>query len=144
MFVLPTEVTIGMISALGGFVMRMMAQKQADNTAFIKLGMQKASHSSAMANEAGKRSSPWLRNFATITVLLVAFGGTFLVTFFDAIPVSIVYEKAQKSFLWGLFKWGKPLGVLEAQGFVMATWFKFSVLSIVMFLFGTGAAKAQR
>jgi len=144
MFGLPAEVTVGMVSALGGFVMKFMAQKQADTTALIKLGMEKAEHSSSMADAAAKRSSPWLRKFAAITVLLVAFGGILLVAFFDAIPVSIVYEKAQKSVLWGLIKWGNPVGVLEADGFVIADWFRFSVVSIVMFLFGTGAAKVQK
>jgi hypothetical protein len=143
MFGLPIEVTVGMVSALGGFAMKLMAQKQADTTALIKLGMEKAAHSSTMADAAAKRSSPWLRKFAAITVLLVAFGGILLVAFFDSVPVSIVYEKVPRSFL-GLFKWGGNLEVVEANGFVLADWFKFSVISIVMFLFGTGAAKAQR
>ena len=143
MFGLPVEVTVGMVSALGGFVMKMMAQKQSDTTALIKLGMQKDSNSSALATEAAKRSSPWLRKFAAITVLLVAFGGILLVAFFETIPVSIAYETARKSFL-GIFKWGGNMRIIEAQGFVIADWFKFSVVSIVMFLFGTGAAKTQR
>lgn len=141
MFGLPAEVTVGFVSALGGFIMKLIAQKQADTTALIKLGMEKASHSSQMADAAAKRSSPWLRKFAAITVLMVAFVGLFIVAFFDSIPVSIVYEKAQKSLLWGFIKWGGGLEALTAQGFVIADWFKFSVISIVMFLFGTGAAK---
>lgn len=143
MFGLPVEVTVGMVSALGGFAMKLMAQKQADTTALIKLGMEKAAHSSQMADVASKRSSPWLRKFAAITVLLVAFGGILLVAFFDSIPVSIVYEKAQRSFL-GIFKWGGNLEVIEARGFVLADWAKFSIISVIHFLFGTGAAKISR
>ena len=144
MFGLPIEVGVGIFSAVGGFAMKLMAQRQADSTALIKLGIENASNSSKMADAAAKRSSPWLRKFAAITVLLVAFGGILAVAFVDSVPVSIVYDKAQKSILWGLIRWGDTLSVLEAQGFVIADWFKFSVISIVMFLFGTGAAKPSR
>ena len=143
MFGLPIEVTVGMVSALGGFAMKLMAQRQADTTALIRLGMEKAESSSKRADEAAKRSSPWLRKFAAIVVLLVAFGGILIVAYEPNIPVSIIHETRQKSFL-GIFKWGGNLRVLEAMGFVIADWFKFSVISIIMFLFGTGAAKVPR
>ena len=143
MFGLPVEVVVGMVSAVGGFGMKLMAQRQADTTTMIKLGMERATNSSHLADEAAKRSSPWLRKFAAITVLLVAFGGILIVAFHKDVPVSIVYETARKSFL-GLFHWGGNMRVLQADGFVIADWFKFSVISIIMFLFGTGAAKTSR
>ena len=144
MFGLPAEVVIGMVSGLGGFLMKMTAQRQADNTALIKLGMEKAEHSSIMADAAAKRSSPWLRKFAAIVVILIAFGGILLIAFFPKIPVSIIYNTNIKEFFWGLFRWGGEPRILEAQGFVMTDWFRFSVISIIMFLFGTGAAKTSR
>ena len=144
MFGLPVEVAAGLVSGLGGFLMKMSAQKQADNVALIKLGMAKSEHSSKLADAAAKRSSPWLRKFAGITVLLVAFVGTFVVAFYPNIPVSVVYNSNIKELLWGLFRWGGEPRVLEAQGFVMQEWFRTSVVSIVMFLFGTGAAKVSR
>jgi hypothetical protein len=128
MFGLPVEVTVGMLSTLGGFAMKLMAQKAANQHELIKIA---------------KRSSPWLRKFAAITVLLVAFVGIFIVAFIPSVPVSIVQDAPQKSLLWGLVKWGKQTEVIIANGFVIADWFKYSVISIVFFLFGTGAAKTK-
>ena len=98
---------------------------------------------SDMADAAAKRSSPWLRKFAAIVVLLVAFVGIFAVAWAPNVPVSIVQDAPQKSILWGLVKWGKATEVVVANGFVIADWFKYSVISIVFFLFGTGAAKTS-
>jgi len=143
MFGLPVEVLVGLGSTVLGWGLKYSAQKQADNVALIKLGMERAQNSSRMADAASKRSSPWLRKLAATIVLLVAFGGILWVAFEPTIPVSIIHETGKKSFL-GIFKWGGNLKVLQADGFVIAEWFKFSVISIVMFLFGTGAAKTQR
>ena len=81
-----------------------------------------------------------MRKFAAMIVLFVAFGGLFAVAFFADIPVSIVEEAPSKSFL-GLFEWGGGTKVTVASGFVIPEWFKYSVISIIHFLFGTGAAK---
>jgi len=143
MFGLPLEVTTGMIAGLGGFAMKLMAQKHADNVSIIKLGMAKAEQSSKLADAAAKRSSPWLRKFAAIVVLLVAFVGLFTVAWAPDVPVSIVQSVPQKQLLWGLLRWGDTSEVIIANGFVIQDWFKFSVITIICFLFGTGAAKVK-
>ena len=140
MFGLPIEATLGIISTVGGFVMKHMAQKRANQHALLKMSIQQTRELSLSANLAAKRSSPWLRKFAAVTVLLVAFGGILLVSFFPDIPVSMPYDKTAKSFL-GIFKWGGGKEVLIANGFVIEEWFKFSVITIVHFLFGSGCAK---
>ena len=144
MFGLPTEVTVGMISAVGGFVMKYMAQKNANNFELMKLGMERQRLHSELADAAAKRSSPWLRKFAAIVVLLVAFVGIYSVAWAPNVDVSMVEDVPQKSVLWGLIKWGKTTQVTTAEGFVIAEWFKYSVIVIIHFLFGTGAAKPVR
>lgn len=141
MFGLPLEVTTGMVAGIAGFIMKFMAQKHADSIALMKLSIEKSNQAIRSADAAGKRSSPWLRKFAAIVVLLVAFVGIFAVAWSPDVVVSIVEKVPQKQILWGLFKWGETTDVTIAEGFVIADWFKYSVISIIYFLFGTGAAK---
>jgi hypothetical protein len=141
---IPFEIILGIISSLGGFLMKMTAQRQADHFNLIKLGMENAKLANENANSAAERSSPVLRKIIAITIILICFGGLLLVAYRPDIPVSIIEPMQQKEFLWGLFKWGSPVKVITAQGFVLPEWVKFSVITVVSFLFGTGAAKVQR
>jgi len=141
---LPTEVILSLATGIGGFVMKMQAQKQADFISIVKLGMEKNQQSSDLADAAAKRSSPWFRKTVGWFIIAVCFGGLLWVAFQPEIDVSIVEPKAQKEFLWGLFRWGKQMEVTTASGLVFPEWVKFSVISVVSFLFGTGAAKIQK
>ena len=144
MFGLPIEVVLSLATGIGGFWMKMQAQKQADFVEIAKLGMERNKQSSELADSAAQRSSPFLRKTVAWVVVLVCFGGLLWVAFHPDIPVSIVEPKAQKEFLWGLFRWGKTMEVTVAHGLVFPEWVKFSVISVVSFLFGTGAAKISR
>ena len=143
MFGLPAEVITGMASVVGGFAMKLMAQKHADNVAIMKLAIEQRQQASDLADAASKRSSPWLRKFAAIVVLLIAFVGLFAVAWAPEVDVSIVQDVPQKSFLWGLIKWGRTTEVISANGFVIQDWFRFSVITIIGFLFGSGFAKVK-
>lgn len=144
LFGLPVEVLLSLATGIGGFIMKMQAQRQADLVSLVKLGMEKNQQSSDLADAAAKRSSPLLRKLIAIFIILICFGGLLLVAFNPEIPVSIVEPKAQKELFWGLFKWGKQMEVTVAQGLVFPEWVKFSVISIISFLFGTGAAKIKK
>jgi len=144
MFGLPLELILGVVSVIGGFIMKLSAQRQADYVELIKLAMRKnATVSSDLADAAQKRSDPKLRKIIALIIILICFGGIFVVAFIPSIPVTIIEPVAQKSFL-GLFKWGKTYEIITASGLVFPTWVKFSVVSIVGFVFGTGAAKINR
>ena len=144
MFGLPAEVVIGIVSGVGGFLMKQAAQRQADFVDLIKLGMEQNKQSSKLADAAAKRSSPFVRKVVAFFVIAVVFGGALMVAFHPEIPVSIIEPKPQKSLLWGLFTWGKTMEVTTANGLVFAPWVKYSVISIIGFLFGTGASKISR
>jgi hypothetical protein len=144
MFGLPIEVILSLVTGIGGFMMKMQAQRQADFVNLIKLGMEKNQQSSDLADAAAKRSNPFLRKTIAWFVIAIVFGGILLVAFQPDIPVSIVEPKAQKELLWGLFKWGKTMEVTVAQGLVFPEWVKYTIITIISFLFGTGAAKIQK
>ena len=144
MFGLPIEVVLSIVTGIGGFVMKMQAQRQADFVDLIKLGMEKNEHASKLADDAAERSSPTFRKIIGGFVIAIVFGGSLWVAFNPEIPVSIVEPKAQKELLWGLIRWGKEMEVTVANGLVFPEWVKYSVITIISFLFGTGAAKINR
>ena len=144
MFGLPVEVILGLVSGIGGFLMKQAAQRQADMVALVKLGMEKNQQASDLADAAAKRSSPFVRKLVASFVIGITFVSILWVAFHPEIPVSIVEPVPQKSILWGLITWGKPLTVITANGLVFPTWAKYSVITIIGFLFGTGAGKIQK
>lgn len=144
MFGLPIEVILSLVTGIGGFLMKMQAQRQADYVSLIKLGMEKNQQASDLADAAAKRSNPFLRKTIAWFVIIVCFGGLLWVAFHPDIPVSVIEPKPQKEFLWGLFKWGKTMEVTVAHGLVFPEWVKYSVITIISFLFGTGAAKITK
>ncbi len=143
MFGLPIEAVVGMVSGLGGFIMKLQAQKIANQQEVLKMSLQKQEANNESADRASKRGTPFLRKFAAMTVLTVAFVGLFVVAFFPNVPVTIIYEAPIKSFL-GLFDYGGGLEAVEVSGYAIPEWFKYSVISIIHFLFGTGAAKVAK
>lgn len=142
MFGLPTEVIVTLVSAVGSWWMKKNAQDAANLARERELQIQAREQSSALQDAAAKRSSPWLRKFAAITILLTVFGGTLLVAFFQDIDVSVIVPKAQKSLL-GIFKWGKDYDVITASGFVQPEWVRYSICAVIGFLFGPGFAKTK-
>lgn len=141
---LPIEVILSLATGLGGFLMKMAAQRQADFVSLVKLGMEKNQQASELADAAAKRSDPVLRKIIALIIIIICFGGILAVAFLPNIPVSIIEPIEQKEFLWGLFRWGKPMTVISASGLVFPEWVKYSIITIISFLFGTGAAKITR
>jgi hypothetical protein len=140
---LPPEAAVGLISTLGGFLMKQQAQRQADQKQLFELTLQKQEANNKSTNDAYQRKAPYLRKLVGTIVILVAFVGIYTVAFFPNIPVTIVEPEPVKSF-FGLFEYGGGNKVTIANGLVIPDWFKYSVISIVHFLFGTGAAKVSK
>ena len=140
---LPSEAAVGLISTLGGFLMKQQAQRKADQKQLFELTLQKQEANNDSANQAYQRKAPYLRKLVGTVVILVAFIGVYVVAFFPQIPVTIVEPNPTKSFL-GIFEYGGGNTVTIANGMVIADWFKYSVISIIHFLFGTGAAKVAK
>lgn len=143
MFGLPIEVVLSLATGVGGFLMKQAAQRQADMVSLVKLNMEVNEHADNLANSAAKRSSPFVRKAVALFVIVSLIGALIWVSTQPDVVVSVLEPKPQKSILWGLFTWGKTLSVTTAEGLVFPTWIKYSVLSIIGFLFGTGAAKIK-
>tara|TARA_R100001079_G_scaffold109573_1_gene82732 strand:+ start:2488 stop:2922 length:435 start_codon:yes stop_codon:yes gene_type:complete len=140
---LPPEAAVGLLSTVGGFLMKQQAQRMADQKALFELTLKKQEMNDNSADKAYARKAPYLRKLVGTVVILVAFLGIYSVAFFPNIPVTIIEPEPTKSFL-GIFEYGGGNTVTVANGLVIPDWFKYSVVSIVHFLFGTGAAKVVK
>ena len=88
MFGLPMEFIVGMASGVGGWMMKMQAQKMANQQKMYEMAVQKQAQSDDSMDKAAARGSILLRRFVGFTVMLAAFGGLLAVAFFPDIPVS--------------------------------------------------------
>ena len=142
MFGLPMEVFVSLASGLGGFIMKMQAQKTANQQELMKIAIEKQEAHTKSADAAAKRSNPFLRKFAAMVILLVAFVGLYVVAFTD-IDVHLIQETESKSFL-GLIDYGGGTKVTTVNGLALPPYWQVSVMSVRSFLFGTGAAKVTK
>ena len=142
MFGLPMEVFVSLASGLCGFIMKMQAQKTANQQELMKIAIEKQEAHTKSADAAAKRSNPFLRKFAAMVILLVAFVGLYVVAFTD-IDVHLIQETESKSFL-GLIDYGGGTKVTTVNGLALPPYWQVSVMSVISFLFGTGAAKVTK
>ena len=137
MFGLPIEVIVSLISLVLGWFGEQKKQQQAD----IHEQLMAAKDS---ANDAAKSMPSGigavLRMFVASIIILVAFGGLLYVSDSDK-GVTQFFEKEPWLNLFGLIKLGGGVEAISATGFVLPDYVKYSVLSIVHFLFGMAAGK---
>jgi len=144
----PIEILAGVGTGLAGFFFKSQTNAMDNIKQLAELEMKKQMTADQLATSAGKRSNPKARK-----VLAYMIVGTFIVGLLvwaiigiwqpDTV-VSLVNSAPQKSFLWGLIKWGGGDVVTEARGFVLPPWTGWVISIVVGFFFGTGAAKPAR
>lgn len=142
MFGIPLEAIVTIASAAGSWWMKHKSQQSAYLAEERKAHREDHMQVGKLSDAAAKRSSPWLRKFAAIVIILATFGGIIAAAFLE-IPVAEIDEIPQKSFLWGLFKWGDTIRVTTAEGLVFPGWVRYSICTVVGFLFGPGFAKTK-
>lgn len=142
---IPVEVLTGLVSAGVGFLMKIKATAMLNEQKRTELLIKREMTADQLANSAAKRSSPIARKILAYIIVGTFIGGLLLMgllgVWFDKAQVSIINEIPQKSFLWGLLKWGSTTVVTVAHGFVLPPWSGHVVAVVVGFFFGTGAAK---
>lgn len=140
------EIITGLTSLAGGAFTGMIANQQKMLLASMQHTMDVASKGNENSNDASNRSkasSSFLQPVVGITIIAVAFVGLLLVALNPDIPVSYLHEVRKGKFL-GLFGGGESVEVLEANGLVLPPYVKYSVISVVNFLFGASVMKLRR
>lgn len=143
MFGLAPETIIMLVTTAFSYWAKLNAQKNADMQALLKAQIESRQSDSALMDAAAKRSSPWLRKFVGTFVILMAFGGLLMAPFIE-VPVTIIEKIPQKSILFGLFKFGTGIKVINAEGLVYPPFIREAVMAIIGFVFGPGFAKVTR
>ena len=133
MFGLPVEVILSIASLVLGWYGEQKKQQAADNHA-LSMALKDS------ANAAEKRGGSALRMIVALVIICVSFGGLLLAQH-SGVGVSQIFTKEPWLNLFGLVKLGGGKEVVTATGFVLPEYVKYSVLSIVHFLFGMAAGK---
>jgi len=133
MFGLPIEVVLSIVSLLMGFFAESKKQQAQD------LHEERLAATNS-ANAASKRGGSTLRLLVAMIVMIVAFGGLIYAAY-AKIPVTQFIEKEPWLNLFGLIKLGGGMTAETATGFVVPDYVKYSVISIVHFIFGMAAGK---
>jgi len=140
------EILTGLLSLAGGAFAGMMANNQKLLLASIDFSLNSNKQGNTNSNDAGVRNAKgasFLQRTVGIIIILVAFGGLLAVAY-SGITTNYVYEEVQGKFL-GIFGSGREkVKMLTAEGFLIPPYVKYSVISVVNFLFGASVVKLRR
>ena len=137
MFGLPIEVIVSLISLVLGWFGEQRKQAQADLHE-ERMAAKDSADSAAKRMPSGIGAA--LRMFVAAIIIIVAFGGLLYVSDSDK-GVTQFFTKDPWLNLFGIIKVGGGMEAINATGFVLPDYVKYSVLSIVHFLFGMAAGK---
>jgi len=138
------EVVTGLISLASGAFAGLMANNQKMLLASIDATLKANRQGNDNANDAAQRAGKsLLQPIVGILVISLAFSALYFVAV-QEIPVSYIYEQGRSKFL-GIFGSNDPtVKVIEANGLVLPPYVKYSVISVVNFLFGASVVKLRR
>lgn len=155
-FVFTPEIITGIISLASGAFAGLMANNQKLLLSSMEYSLTANAQGNANANDAAERNkgkSSFLQRVVGIMVVGVAFltlsaivltwalGG---LDWIDGVKTSYIYEEARGKFLGFIGGGGTKTKVIVAEGFVIPPYVKYSVISVVNFLFGASVVKLRR
>jgi hypothetical protein len=128
----------------GGFLMKYMAEKRAEEAENFKMAIQGLSASTEAANAAAGRGGAWMRRFIVIAVFTTLFGGCFIFGWFPHIDTVYAYMTPVKERVFGLWQGGGKMQTLSTPGFLMTPEMWRMAINICFFYFGAGVAKTRK
>lgn len=143
MFGLTPETIVMLATTVFSYWAKINAQRNENMHQLVAARNESRQSDSMLMDDAGKRSSPFLRKTIGLIVISMAFGGLLIAPMLD-IPVTLIEKVPQHSFLFGLIKFGNGIKVIETTGLVYPAWVRESVMAIIGFVFGPGFAKVSR
>lgn len=143
MFGLTPETIIMLATTAFSYWAKLNAQKNADMISLVKARNESRTNDSSLMDDAGARSTPFMRKTIGLIVITIAFGGILLAPAID-VPVTMIEKVPQHSLLFGLIKFGSGIKIISAEGLVYPAWVRESVMAIIGFVFGPGFAKVTR
>lgn len=129
---------------VGGWLMKFISTQSQNMWETFKLGMTNAKLMDRNADNASKRSSPVARKVLAYGIMLPMVAALIAAAFINGTDVSILHDTPQKSFLFGLIKWGSTAEVISMPGLAFPPWLSQVLCLIGGFFFGSGGAKPMR
>lgn len=146
MSIFTPEIITGLISLGSGAFSGLMANNQKMTLHAIELarfGMQEGNKNANDAAARGKSPGSFSQKFAVVTIILLAFFGLWFAALLE-MPTTYIYEEPGRKFLGFIGSGADRIKSITAEGFVLPPYVKYSVISIVNFLFGASVVKLRR
>lgn len=140
MFGIPTEALLTLATTGITFLMERDSRKFSHEEQQFELDKKRLDLELASRGAVAKRVPQWVRSSSSLLVISTLCYGLLKFAKDPKIPISILQEIPQKSFLWVL-KWGKTYEVLELNGFALVPVFTHMVATMVGYMFGRTLAR---
>lgn len=150
------EVITGLISLGSGAFAGLMANNHKLLLASMEYSMNANAQGNQNSNDAAERNkgkSSFLQRAVGVMIIGVAFLTLSAIVltwafgsldWIDGVKTSYIYEETRGKFLGLIGSDGTRTKVLTAEGFVIPPYIKYSVISVVNFLFGASVVKLRR
>jgi hypothetical protein len=140
---LPWNQLVPLAVGLGGYMMRLKAQRQAFEAENLQLAIKALQASTVSADAAVARGGIWMRRLIVVTVFFTIFGGIGFTAYTQG-WVNLVHVTPVKEHLMGLFSTGGKQKVLTLQGLVLTPEMWELAKNIGAFYFGQAVARVKK
>lgn len=141
---IPIDAVITIGSAVVGGIVTIMGNNQKMVMAQIEAQVKLSQQDNQNANDAKERNqtpNSFLQRYAGLIIVFVGFVGL-LIAMFHGSPVAVEVTRPVRNFLF--WTWGGQSEFITAEGFVIPDYVRYSVQSLVGYLFGASSAKLRK
>lgn len=136
---LSAELVSGAVGGIAGFVMKYIAQKEANIQAAHTRALELMAGVDASASKASERDSgtagQWTRRVIVFCIMFAVVGALFIMPLIS-VPVT-VEMKENTSILFGIFEWTRPIFV-DVKGYLLIPEHRQAFIALIFFYFGSG------
>jgi len=133
------ELISGAVGGIAGFVLKYIAQKEANIQAAHTRALELMAGIDASASNAAQRDNStagqWTRRIIVFCIMFAAIGALFIMPLIN-VPVT-VEMKESTSILFGLWEWSQPIFV-DVKGYLLIPEHRQAFIALIFFYFGSG------
>mgnify|MGYP001412523612 CR=1 FL=1 len=129
-------------SALGGFLMKQIAEARKERHAEHMRAIEKVHALEASRERAAGVAGKWIRRLLVVAIVFAVIVAPFLTAVLTDAPTVVQYTEPKGGFLWGLFgSTRERIRFATVDGYLLTPETRQALLAIIAFYFGQGAAK---
>lgn len=142
---LSAELVSGAVGGIAGFVLKYIAQKEANIQAAHIRALELMSGIDNSADKASLRDNStagqWTRRVIVFCVMFAAIGALFIMPLIS-VPVTVEMKETH-SILFGLWEWTQPIFV-DVKGYLLIPEHRQAFIALIFFYFGSGIVGSTR